>query len=199
MLKLTPTYAEVMQLARRHSIVASESDHTRQFVNEISLLPDGIPEDNEFLEVVAELMTAEIITQDQGYQYVISRHRELKIMEPMKTAEKLQSVAERIETALASDDVEAGLEDVAGLAKEIQGILEGVEHLREDAQWKDILQFGDALTENAKAFLELRQRSERGDPEAALAVLNKVPSVPPELGDDMPEGFGDQKEERDQK
>ena len=199
MLKLTPTYAEVMQLARRHSIAASESDPTRQFVNEISRLADGIPDDNEFLELIAELMSAEIITQDQGYQYVISRHRELKIMEPMKTAEKLQSVAERIETALASDDVETGLGEVAGLVREIQGILEGVEHLRDDDQWKDILQFGDALTENAQAFLKVCERAERGDPEAALAVLDKVPSVPPELGDEMPEGFEDQHEEQGEK
>ncbi|WP_186392816.1 MULTISPECIES: hypothetical protein [unclassified Pannonibacter] len=159
MSKLTPTYAEVTQLARRHSIVASGS----------------------------ELTTAEVITRDQGYQYVVSRHRELKIMEPMKTAEKLQSVAERIETALASDDVEGGLEEVAGLAREIQGILEGMEHLRDDDQWKAILEFGDALTENAKAFLELRQRSERGDPIAALAILERVPDLPPEPGDEMPE------------
>ena len=37
----------------------------------------------------------------------------------------------------------------------------------------------------------MRERAKRGDPEAALALLESLPSLPPEPGDEMPEDAGE--------
>ncbi|PZM17130.1 hypothetical protein [Rhizobium tubonense] len=41
-----------------------------------------------------------------------------------------------------------------------------------------------------RALKMVRERAARGDPEAALAILDSLPSQPPEAGDELPKDEG---------
>lgn len=41
---------------------------------------------------------------------------------------------------------------------------------------------------NRRALKSLQQRASRGDPQKALDILDRLPSLPPEPGDEMPDG-----------